>query len=135
MSSLLPRTKSAFPALADWIDNAWPFGERGMVRIEESVESGKYTVRAELPGFDPEKGIHVSAEGGLLTIAAEREAKTEEKGRSEFRYGSFRRSVSLPAGADPAKITAKYTDGILEVTVPYDEGKPGKQVEIEVAKN
>jgi HSP20 family protein len=134
MPSLLPRTKTAFPSLTEWFDSAWPFGEHNMVRIEESMKEGKYTVRAELPGFDPDKGISVTAEGGLLTITAEREAKTEEKGRSEFRYGSFSRTVSLPRGADASKITAKYTDGILEVTVPYEEAKEGKQVEIQVDK-
>ncbi|MTD54589.1 Hsp20/alpha crystallin family protein [Amycolatopsis pithecellobii] len=134
MSSLIPRTRSMFPGLTEWLDAAWPFAEHNLVRIEESAEGGKYTVRAELPGFDPEKNIHVMAEGGLLTISAQREGKTEEKGRSEFHYGSFRRTVSLPAGADTEKITANYRDGILEVTVPYRETKPGKHVEIEIGK-
>lgn len=74
----------------------------------------------------------MKAERGLLTIAARREAKMQEKGRSEFHYGSFQRTVSLPEGANTAKITAKYHDGVLEVTVPYEQDK---QVEIEVTKN
>ena len=135
MSSLIPRTRSMFPGLSEWLGATLPFAEHNLVRIEESAEGGKYTVRAELPGFDPEKNIRVIAEGGLLTISAEREAKTEEKGRSEFHYGSFRRTVSLPAGSDTEKITAKYTDGILEVTVPYEERKPEKHVEIEIGKS
>ncbi|KAA9160207.1 Hsp20 family protein [Amycolatopsis acidicola] len=134
MSSIVPRGRTALPMLAEWFESAWPFTEHSPMRIEEAVEEGKYVLRAELPGFDPDKGIRVTAEGGLLTVEAEREAKTEEKGRSEFRYGSFRRTVSLPRGADTSKIAAKYTDGILEVTVPYAEEKPGKQVEIEVTK-
>ncbi|TNC24806.1 Hsp20/alpha crystallin family protein [Amycolatopsis alkalitolerans] len=135
MTSLLPRPRMTFPALADWLDTGWPFGEHNIVRIEESAADGKYTVRAELPGFDPAKGIHITTEGGLLTITAEREARTETKGRSEFHYGSFRRTVSLPQGADASKITAKYADGILEVVVPYDGAEPGKPVEIEVKKD
>jgi HSP20 family protein len=134
MSSLLPRTRTAFPNLTEWFDSAWPFGEHNMVRIEESMKGGKYTIRAELPGFDPSKGISVTADAGLLTIAAEREARTEEKGRSEFRYGSFSRTVTLPRGADASNITAKYADGILEITVPYEEAKEGKRVEIQVDK-
>lgn len=132
MPSLLPRGRASFPMVTDWFESAWPFGEHNMVRIEETAEDGKYTIRAELPGFDPEKGIHVTAEGGLLTISAEREAKTEDKGRSEFRYGSFSRTVSLPAGTDASKITARYTNGILEVVVPYQEREAGKHVEIEI---
>jgi HSP20 family molecular chaperone IbpA len=133
MASLLPRTRNPFPGLAEWFDNPWPFRERNLVRIEDSIGEGRYVVRAELPGFDPEK-IHVIAEGGLLTVSAERESETTEKGRSEFRYGSFSRTVSLPAGADVTKITAKYTDGILEVAVPIEEQEAGKPVEIEIAK-
>ena len=40
--------------------------------------------------------------------------------RSEFHYGSFERSVALPAGAQSDDVTATYTDGILEVRVPVD---------------
>ncbi|MFD4196899.1 Hsp20/alpha crystallin family protein [Amycolatopsis thermoflava] len=133
MTSLLPRSR-VFPNIIDWIENPWPFGEHNLVRIEESVDEGAYVVRAELPGFDPEKQVHVTAQHGLLTIAAEREARTKENGRSEFRYGSFSRTVSLPAGADTEKITAKYTDGILEVTVPIQERKTEKPVEVAVDK-
>jgi HSP20 family molecular chaperone IbpA len=135
MASLFPHPRKPFPGLAEWFDNPWPFGERNLIRIEESTGEGRYVVRAELPGFDPEKHIHVSTEGGLLTISAEREAETKEKGHSEFRYGSFNRTVSLPAGADTTKITAKYTDGILEVAVPIEEQEAGKPVEIKIAKN
>jgi HSP20 family molecular chaperone IbpA len=134
MASLLPHTRNPFPGLAERFHNPWPFRERNLVRIEESIGEGRYVVRAELPGFDPEKQIHVSAEGGLLTVSAERESETKEKGRSEFRYGSFSRTVSLPAGADDTKITAKYADGILEVVVPIEEKEAGKPVEIEIAK-
>jgi len=135
MTSLLPRSRTLIPGLTEWFEGSWPFGEHNLVRIEESVEEGRYLVRAELPGFDPEKNIHVTADGGLLTISAEREAETNEKGRSEFRYGLFARTVSLPAGTDASKITATYTDGILEVTVPFEEHKAGKPVEIEIGKD
>ncbi len=135
MTSLIPRTRTMFPGLTELFDVAWPFGEHNLVRIEELADDGKYVVRAELPGFDPEKGVHVSAERGLLTISAERQARTEKRGHSEFHYGSFSRTVSLPKGADTEKIAATYTDGILEVTVPYEEHEAAKQVEIPIKKN
>ncbi|WP_235783788.1 Hsp20/alpha crystallin family protein [Amycolatopsis orientalis] len=104
------------------------------MRIEESAEEDKYVVRAELPGFDPEKNISVTAHNGVLTIHAEREAKAVEDGRSEFYYGQFSRTVSLPAGAETSKITAKYADGILEVCVPHKDKPRDKQVKIQVGK-
>jgi HSP20 family protein len=40
--------------------------------------------------------------------------------RQEFRYGSFARSIPLPAGAQEGDIEARYSDGILEVRLPVD---------------
>jgi HSP20 family molecular chaperone IbpA len=54
----------------------------------------------------------------VLTIKAERTEKKETNGHSEFSYGSFLRSVTLPAGADEDAIKASYDKGILTVSVP-----------------
>lgn len=136
MAALVPGSRLALPSIAAWLENPWPFAEHNPVRIEESTEDGRYLVRAELPGFDPEKHISVTTHNGLLTISAEREAKeTAEGGRSEFFYGTFSRTVSLPAGADPAKVKAAYTDGILEVSMPVSEHPRDKHVKIQVTKN
>jgi HSP20 family protein len=132
MPSLLPHPKGVLPGLAELFEGA--FGEHNMVRIEESMDEGTYVLRAELPGFDPENQIKVTTQAGMLTITAEREAQLKEKGRSEFRYGSFARSVSLPEGADTSNITAKYTNGILEIRVPVERARAGGPVKIEVAK-
>ena len=58
---------------------------------------------------------------GRLTIKAERTEKKESKGRSEFSYGSFVRSVTLPAGANEEDIKASYDKGILTVSVAVPE--------------
>ncbi len=88
-------------------------------------------VRAELPGIDPAKDVDITVHNGRLTIKAERSEKKESKGRSEFSYGSFVRSVTLPAGADEDDITATYDKGILTVAVKVEEAKPaGKRIEI-----
>ena len=59
--------------------------------------------------------------GGQLTIKAERTERKETKGRSEFSYGSFTRSVTLPAGANEEDIKATYDKGILTVSVAVPE--------------
>ena len=108
----------------DWFDSGWPsWGElwRGAVhpiRIEDKLESDRYVLRAELPGIDPESDVDVTVENGVLSVSAERQERTTEKGRSEFRYGSFRRRVTLPQGAQENAVEASYRDGILEITVP-----------------
>ena len=68
---------------------------------------------------------------GLLTIKALRTRTTESNGLSEFSYGSFTRTVSLPAGADEDDISATYDRGILTVSVPLSDTEPTeKHVEV-----
>jgi HSP20 family protein len=64
---------------------------------------------------------------GQLTIKAERSEKKESKRRSEFSYGSFVRSVTLPAGADEDDITASYDKGILTVSVALPKAPPAEK--------
>ena len=102
-----------------WAD--WPADAKPM-KVEEFVEDGAYVIRAELPGIDPEKDVDITVADGLLHLTATREERSEEERpdgyRSEFHYGSLRRSMRLPEGATADTITATYSDGILEVRVP-----------------
>ncbi len=71
-----------------------------------------------------------------LTIRGERKAKTEQKdgGRyvREFAYGSFERSFALPDGIDPGKVQAKFTNGMLDLTLPAPVAVVPKKVEIQI---
>jgi HSP20 family protein len=119
------RPAARFPDLLDWLDSPLPgflpFGSAQTFRVEDYADDGKYIVRAELPGLDPETDVEVTVNSGTLTIRAERREEDKEPRRSEFRYGLLTRSVSLPAGADQGKISAKYDKGILEVVIPVQE--------------
>jgi Molecular chaperone (small heat shock protein) len=88
------------------------------------MKEGVYEVRAELPGVDPTDDIEVTVRDGQLTIKAERIPDRESNGHSEFSYGSFVRTVALPAGADEDEIHATYDRGILTVSVPLSEDQP-----------
>lgn len=128
--NLLParhRPGSLLPDLTDWWNAFTPglapvFGNH-MLRVEESLTGDHYVVRAEIPGIDPAKDVEVSVHAGLLTIKAERTETHEEKGHSEFNYGVFERTVSLPEGAKDEGIEASYAKGILTVSVPVGESK------------
>ncbi len=74
-------------------------------------------------------------QNGELVIKAERSEKKEAKGRSEFRYGSFTRSVTLPAGANGEDIKATYDKGILtvDVAVPKQAAAAEKHIEVKAA--
>lgn len=121
------------PALPDLLLSTWPFSTMAMqfpvrdtmaLRVEEFVDGDTMVVRAEIPGVDPDKDVDVSVADGLLTLTAERrEEKTEgEEGRpgyrSEFHYGSYSRTMTLPENVGADDIKATYKDGILELRMP-----------------
>ena len=132
------RFRAMFPDLADWLESPWtgppPFLAGQVFRLEESIQDDRYVIRAELPGLDPENDIEVTVDGRILTIRAERRQQANGPSRSEFRYGSLARAVRLPAGVDPADVTARYDKGVLEVSVPAEAVKPeGTRIPIENA--
>ena len=100
-----------------------PLFENRTMRIEDELYDDVYEVRAELPGVDPDDDIDVTVRDGKLTISAQRSGPDENCGRSEFAYGSFTRTVTLPDGADADEINATYDRGILTVSVPLSEGQ------------
>jgi len=87
----------------------------------------------ELPGMRKED-IDISLHEGVLTIAGERQSSLGEADaeRTERFSGKFRRSVTLPARIDAAKVSASYKDGILTVTLPKAEEAKPKKVEVTI---
>lgn len=129
MIERLPGWPPVLPDLFAWVESGLPGvlktpGPHG-IRIEESLREGVYSLRAELPGVDPAEGIELGIAEGVLTLRAERGAETTAEHHTEFRYGTFARSVRLPAAARGDDATADYKDGVLTVEVPVPDAKTG----------
>lgn len=94
-----------------------------------------YVLKAALPGMKPED-IAIDATAGMVTIKGEykeeKESKAESFIRKELRTGNFHRSFELPLSIEPAKVEAKFNDGILEVTLPKAEVVKPKQIKVKV---
>ena len=121
---------TGFPTIAS-LAGLRSFFDGRFLRLEDEMKDGLYEVRAELPGVDPTDDIEVTVRDGQLTIKAERTQTSESNGHSEFSYGSFVRTVALPAGADEDDVTATYDRGILTVSIPLAEEHPTeKRVEV-----
>ncbi|MEU3744154.1 MULTISPECIES: Hsp20/alpha crystallin family protein [Streptomyces] len=124
------RRHSLFPDLNDWFNREFP-GLPGWrpataahsIPVEVTSGDGVYVLRAELPGMGPEDDIGITVDDNLITVSAEHSESTEDKEHSEFRYGSFRRTVRLPATIPADDVEASYTDGILTVRVPMPDEK------------
>ena len=128
--SFFPELSELFEGFPSWATLRPAFGNH-VIRVEDEMKDGNYEIRAEIPGVDPGKDVDITVRDGLLTIKAERTEKKESEGRSEFSYGSFARSVTLPRGADEDAITASYDKGILTVSVPVAADKAAeKHVEV-----
>jgi HSP20 family protein len=112
-----------------------PDGAAWMPSVDVHEESGRYLVRADIPGVAA-KDIEVTAEGGMLTIRGERKS-LEPLERSGFESvervsGTFMRRFSLPEPAQEAGITANYSNGVLEVVIPKAPRVEAKRIAVTV---
>jgi HSP20 family molecular chaperone IbpA len=141
MTTPARRERPMFAELVDWLEGELPslplmrpFAGAQVMRVEDYVEEGQYVLRAELPGIDPDKDVDITIDNGVLTIKAERREEKKDAGRSEFRYGAFTRSTTLPTGADQDDVSATYSDGILEVRVGIKPETKPEAKRIAIAK-
>ncbi len=127
---LLPELAELFNGLPTFA-SLRPLFDASLIRVEEETKDGIYELRAELPGVDPIEDVEITVLDGQLTIKADRSQTSDSDGRSEFSYGSFERTVTLPAGADEDEIHAIYDRGILTISVPLGDDEPAeKHIEI-----
>jgi HSP20 family protein len=82
-----------------------------------------YELRAEMPGIRKED-IKIDIEENRVSFAAEKRsqrngeaAKDAKTHFSEFSYGSFSRSFSLPQSIDLEKSGAAFDHGVLTITL------------------
>jgi len=105
------------------------------INIKEDTDA--FYVEVAAPGFD-KSDFNIELNNDLLTISSEKginnEVKEDERiTKQEFSYQSFKRSFTLPELVADEKISAKYENGILAITIPKKEEakpKPVKQIKI-----
>lgn len=118
----------------------WPWAEFAMEPIGapsvDIYEEGEDIVlKAEIPGIKKEE-LDVNITDNTVTISGEKkkEEKVEKKDyyRVERSYGSFSRSIPLPAEVQTDKSTAKFKDGILEIRIPKTEEAKKKKRRLKI---
>jgi HSP20 family protein len=112
-------------------------GQSQQMQIKMDVNEGDkaYIVHAEIPGVKKDD-IHVTIEGNQISISAEvkkeKEVKEGEKVlRSERYYGKVYRSFTLGQDVDEANATAKYSEGVLDLTLPKKATSSAKKLAIQ----
>ncbi len=108
-----------------------------MPSVESYTKDGQLVFKAELPGVDP-KDLDVSITDRELIIKGERKAekgtKEENYVYQEIAYGAFERRFVLPEGVKTDELKAKFSNGILEITVPAPTIVKARKIEIEAPK-
>lgn len=104
-----------------------PFGKSGigelsgMPKIDVSETNDAVHVTAELPGMK-EEDVEVTLSDGSLVIQGEKRAESEQKDKNYHRversYGTFRRSIPLPADVDEKQVDASFQHGVLTIVLP-----------------
>ena len=112
-------------SVADWIP-----------AVDILEEKDRFVLRADLPGVEPDD-IDVSMDSGVLNVSGERRAapRPDDAGvqRIERATGGFFRHFTLPETADAEGITAKCSNGILEVTIPKMPEVRARRIAVDVA--
>lgn len=151
MKTLVKQNGNLFPAipsliedffLRDVLDSSngnWRSNGATLPAVNVAETNDAFMIEVAAPGM--KRGdFHLELDNHMLTISSNREEKKEEVNnesrytRREFSYQAFQRSFALPEDKiEGDKISAKYTDGILYITVPKKEEakvKPPKQISI-----
>lgn len=101
--------------------------------LSVTEDEKSYYVEAELPGLVlDDLELHI-AEGNQLSIKGERK-KPELEGanwhRQERGFGKFERTIALPSGVNPEKVSATFVDGVLTVSLAKVEAAQTRKIKV-----
>lgn len=112
----------------DFLKGAYP--KCNIIDTEDSV-----SVIAEIPGLTKDD-VNIKVENGVMTISGKQSAidkdPTTKYIRRELKHSSFKRSFELADTLNPSKISAKFENGILQITIPKKEEAKPQTIDIEI---
>lgn len=90
-------------------------------------------VRAEIPGVAPED-VDISLVNDTLTLRGSRNPEELKEGESRHRqergYGQFARSLQLPFGVEADHVQARFSNGVLQITLPRAEAEKPRRISV-----
>ncbi len=115
LSTSVPNQVAEFPLVNVWTS------ENGVI------------VRAELPGVAPED-VDVSLVNDTLTLRGSRKSEEVREGESRHRqergFGQFARSLQLPFGVEADQVQAKFSNGVLQISLPRAEAEKPRRISV-----
>jgi HSP20 family protein len=96
-------------------------------------DDNNFYLRAEVPGINV-KDLSISALRNRVSISGKREIAQENERvsyhRKERAEGEFSRTVTLPGEVVADRIEARYSEGILALTLPKAEEAKPRQIAV-----
>ncbi|MCI1287920.1 MAG: Hsp20/alpha crystallin family protein [[Lactobacillus] timonensis] len=140
MANDIERRKNFFDDMMNvrnWMNPSFFDETPDYMKTDIAETEKEYRVKVDMPGFN-KKDIHISYNNNVLTITGHRDTFADESDKegnvlhSERSYGQLSRQYRLP-DVDIDKVNAKYTDGVLILTLPKLtlNGDGGNRIEID----
>jgi HSP20 family protein len=103
-------------------------------RMDVTENDKEYQVLAEMPGVKKEE-ISVTINGNEVIVSAEVKHEKDAKNgdtvlRAERYFGKIQRELTFAQEIDETKAQAKYSDGVLELTLPKKSGVAAKKLAV-----
>lgn len=116
---------AAFPLMGQWLNEVLPGLHQGRPATDVFEDADHYHVRLELPGVKKED-VKIELQDRLLQVSAKRRAVSDGQ-ETSF---TLTRSIAVPEGIATDAITAKLEDGLLQVTLPKQEHRKPRNIEV-----
>jgi len=144
---LAKRSENYFPSffdrflnneLMDWNLSNFSSTNTSLPAVNVKENENEFVIEVAAPGMN-KNDFNIKFHNNVLTVSSEKKDEKEEKNekftRKEFSYQSFQRSFTVAENAvESDKISAKYADGILLITLPKrEEVKPKPMKEIKIS--
>lgn len=115
------------------LQSRWLTTDKFHPNCEITEDKEHYTAKFEMPGI-PKDQIKIELNDNVLTVSGERKEEKREDSKkrhySEFSYGSFYRSFSLPTPVNPEKVSASYDGGVLTINLTKADGGRARQITV-----
>jgi len=102
----------------------------GYPRMDISDSTKEIVIKFDLAGVNKENIKLSISNDKILTLKGEKKSSKEDKSKDyvkkEIFYGSFEKAIQLPENIDESKLTTKFDNGILTITIPKTEIKKPK---------
>lgn len=111
------------------VTRRWVGNDQHTLNVNIREEDDAYVLSALVPGLKAED-LNIQVLDDVLRIEGEYKQDENQFLMQELPYGSFSRTLRLPASIEADSVEAKIADGVLTLTLPKAESAKPKKIQI-----